>query len=67
MRHQRVGARVVGLDDDDVLSCPHVDVIIPNSMNEQVHVPHINLSTSRYGSNQQEAHTQVHMILEYRK
>ena len=49
VRPQRDGARVVDLDDDDVqVSCPHVNVILPTGMNEQVHMPHINLSISIY-------------------
>ena len=49
MRPQRDGARVVESDDDNVqISCPHVEVMPLTSINEQVHVPHINLSTSRY-------------------
>ena len=49
VRSQRDGAEVVELDDDNVqISCPHVKVMPPTDANEQVHVPHINLSTSRY-------------------
>ena len=49
VRSQRDGAEVVKLDDDNVwISCPHVEVMPPTDANEQVHVPHINLLTSRY-------------------
>ena len=49
VRSQRDGARVIDSDDDDVqVSCPHVDVILPSGMNEQMSMPHINLSISRY-------------------
>ena len=49
VRPQRDGARVIDSDDDDVqVSCPHVDVILPRGMNEQMPMPHINLSISRY-------------------
>ena len=43
------GARVIDSDDDDVqVSCPHVDVILPSGLNEQISMAHINLSISRY-------------------
>ena len=49
MRYQRDGAGVVESDDDNVwISCPHVEVMSLTDANEQVHVPHINLLTSRY-------------------
>ena len=49
VRSQRDGARVIDSDDDNVqVSCPHVDVILPSGMNEQMSMPHINLSISRY-------------------
>ena len=49
VRSQRDGAEVVESDDDNVqISCPHVKVMPPTDANEQVHVLHINLSTSRY-------------------
>ena len=49
VRSQRDGARVIDSDDDSVqVSCPHVDVILPRGMNEQIPMPHINLSISRY-------------------
>ena len=47
---QRDGAGVLDSDDDDVqVSCPLVDVILPSGMNEQMPMPHINPSISRYG------------------
>ena len=47
VRPQRDGARVIESDDDNVqVSCPHVDVILPSGMNEQMTMPHINLSMS---------------------
>ena len=49
VRSQRDGTGVVELDDDNVqISCSHVKVMSPTDANEQVHMPHINLSTSRY-------------------
>ena len=51
VRPQREGIRVIDSDDDDddvQVSCPHVDVILPRGMNEQIPMPHINLSISRY-------------------
>ena len=49
VRPQSDGARVIETDDDNVqVSCPHVDVIFPRVMNEQMPMPHINLSISRY-------------------
>ena len=49
VRPQRDGARVIDSDDDNVqVSCPHVNVILPSGMNEQMPMPHINLSISRY-------------------
>ena len=49
MRSQRDGAEVVKSDDDNVwISCPHVEVMPLTDANEQVHVSHIDLSTSRY-------------------
>ena len=49
VRPQRDGARAIDSDDDDAqVSCPLVNVILPTGMNEQVHMPHINLSISRY-------------------
>ena len=51
VRSQRDGAEVVELDDDNVwISCLYVEVAPLMDANEQVHVPHINLSTSRYVS-----------------
>ena len=47
VRPQRDGARVIESDDDNVqVSCPHVDVILPSGMTEQMTMPHINLSIS---------------------
>ena len=44
---QRDGARVLEPDDDDVqISCPHIDVILPRGMNEQMPMAHINLPIS---------------------
>ena len=59
---QRDGARIVDLDNDDVqVSYPHVKVIPPTGTNEQVHVPHINLSTSRYDpESTRGSHTSTH-------
>ena len=49
VRSQRDGAEVVESDENNVwISCPHVKVTPPTDANEQVHVPHINLSISRY-------------------
>ena len=49
VRSLRDGARVIDSDDDDVqVSCPHVDVILPRGMYEQMPMPHINLSILRY-------------------
>ena len=49
VRPQKDGARVIDSDDDDAqVSCPHVDVILPSGVNEQMPMPHINLSISRY-------------------
>ena len=51
VRPQRDGARIIDSDNDDVrVSCPYVDVILPNGMIEQTPMPHINLSISRYDS-----------------
>ena len=48
-RSQRDGAGVVESDDDNVqISCSHVEVMPLTDANVQVHVPHINLLTSRY-------------------
>ena len=49
VRSQRDGAEIVESDDDNVwISCLHVEIMPLTDANEQVHVPHINLSTSRY-------------------
>ena len=47
VRPQTEGVRVIDSDDDDVqVSCPYVDVILPRGMNEQMPMPHINMSIS---------------------
>ena len=49
VRSQRDGAELVELDEDNVwISYSHVEVTSLTDAIEQVHVPHINLSTSRY-------------------
>ena len=49
VRPQRDGAGVIDSDDDNVqVSFPHVDVILLSGMNEQMPMPYINLSISRY-------------------
>ena len=48
VRPQRDGVRIIDSDDDVQVSCPHVDVILPSGMNEQMPMPHINLSILRY-------------------
>ena len=49
VRSQRDGAELVESDEDNVqISCPHVEVLPLTDAIEQVHVPHIDLSTSRY-------------------
>ena len=62
VRSQRDGARVIDSDDDNVqVSCPHVDVILPSGMNEQMSMPHINLSISRYDPELlRDSHTRSH-------
>ena len=62
IRPQREGVRVIDSDDDDVqVSCPHVDVILPRGMNEQMPMPHINLSISRYDPDSwRGSHTRTH-------
>ena len=62
VRPQRGGARVIESDDDDFqVSCPHIDVILPSGMNEQMPMPHINLSISRYGpESSRGSHTRTH-------
>ena len=48
VRSQRNGAEVIKLDDNNVwISCSHVEVMPSTDTNEQGHVPHINLLTSR--------------------
>ena len=62
VRPQRDEARVIDSDDDDAqVSCPLVDVILPTGMNEQVPMPHINLSISRYDPESlRGSHTRTH-------
>ena len=62
VRPQRDGARVIDSDDDDAqVSCPHVNVILPSGMNEQMPMPHINLSISRYDPESlRGSHTRTH-------
>ena len=68
VRPQRDGAGVIDSDDDDVqVSCPHVNVILPSGMNEQMPVPNINLSISRYGPELLKGSHKEHMILECKK
>ena len=45
---QRDGSRVITLEGNAQASCPLVDVILPTGMNEQMPIPHINLSISGY-------------------
>ena len=60
-RTQRDGARVTDSNDDAQISCPLVDVILPTGMNEQVPMPHINLSISRYDPESlRGSHTRTH-------
>ena len=47
-RPQRDGTRVTDPDDNVQVSCPLVNVILPTGMNEQMPMPHVNLSISRY-------------------
>ena len=62
VRSQRDGTRVIESDDDNVqVSCPHVDVILPSGMNEQISMPYINLSISRYDpASLRGSHTRSH-------
>ena len=48
VRPQRYGTRVMTSDDSAQASFPLVDVILPTGVNEQVTMPHINLSISGY-------------------
>ena len=48
MTPQRDGSRIMTLEGNVQASCPLVDVILPNGMNEQVAMPHINFSLSGY-------------------
>ena len=45
---QRDGSRVITSEGNVQASCPLVDVILPTGMNEQVPMPHINLSILSY-------------------
>ena len=49
VRPQRNGTRVMTSDDSTQASFSLVDVILPTGVNEQVSMPHINLSISGYG------------------
>ena len=61
VRPQRDGTRVIDSDDDAQVSCPLVNVILPTGMNEQVPMPHINLSISRYDPESlRGSHTRTH-------
>ena len=62
VRPQRDGARIVDSDNDNVqVSYPHVKAILLTGTNEQVHMPHINLLTSRYDPElTRGSHTSVH-------
>ena len=62
VRPQRDETRVIDSDDDDAqVFCPHVYVILPSGMNEQMPMPHINLSISRYGPELlRGSHTRTH-------
>ena len=61
VRPQRDGIRVIDSDDDAQVSYPLVDVILPTGMNEQVPMPHINLSISRYDPESlRGSHTRTH-------
>ena len=49
VRSQKDGAELVELDEDNgQIFCPHVKVMPLTDTIEQVHVPHIDLSTSRH-------------------
>ena len=48
IRPQKDGTRVITLDVNTQASLPLVDVILPSGGNEQVTMPHINLSISGY-------------------
>ena len=61
VRPQRDGTRVIDSDDNAQVSCPLVNVILPTGMNEQVSMPHINLSISRYDPESlRDSHTRTH-------
>ena len=52
---------VTDSDDDVQVSCPLVNVILPTGMNEQVPLPHINPSISRYDPESlRDSHTRTH-------
>ena len=49
VRSQRDGTELVESDEDNVwISCLHVKVMPPTGAIEQIHVPHVDLSTSNY-------------------
>ena len=61
VRPQKDGIRVINSDNNAQASCPLVDVTSPTGMSEQVPVPHINLSISRYDPNLlSSSHTRTH-------
>ena len=58
---QRDGIRVIDSDDNAQVSCLLVNVILPTGMNEQVSMPHINLSMSGYDPESlRGSHTRTH-------
>ena len=61
VRPQRDGIRVINSDNNIQAFCPCDDVASPTGMSEQVPVPHINLSISRYDPNSlRGSHTRTH-------
>ena len=61
VRPQRDGTRVTDSDDYAQVFCPLVNVTLPTGMNEQVPMPHINLSISRYDPESlRGSHTRTH-------
>ena len=61
VRPQRDGIRVIDSDDNAQVSCLLVNVILPAGMNEQVSMPHINLSISGYDPEMlRGSHTRAH-------
>ena len=48
VRLQREGTRVMTSDNGDQASFPLVDVVLLTGVNEQMPMPHINLSISGY-------------------